>query len=102
MAKALRSSQPVRGARAVAERPDGCRAPFMPFPTPLFDDEDRLIGGINLLLELSPAEWRRYLQSRAQHWRRVALSVSEAATSGALEQLARDYEGQMTSWAGQV
>ena len=37
MAIALKEGRPVRGVEAVAERPDGTRVPFIPFPTPLFD-----------------------------------------------------------------
>ena len=35
MAVALKTGRPVRGVEAVAERPDGTRVPFMPYPTPL-------------------------------------------------------------------
>ena len=35
MAVALREGRPVRGKEAVAERPDGTRVPFIPFPTPI-------------------------------------------------------------------
>src|SRR5471030_2118300 len=35
MAVAIVERRPVRGVSAVAERPDGTRVNFMPFPTPL-------------------------------------------------------------------
>jgi PAS domain S-box-containing protein len=35
MAVALRENRPIRGAEAIAERPDGTRVPFIPYPTPL-------------------------------------------------------------------
>jgi diguanylate cyclase (GGDEF)-like protein/PAS domain S-box-containing protein len=53
MAVALREQRPVRGVEAVLERPDGTRVPFMPFPTPLFGDDGRLVGGFNLLVDIS-------------------------------------------------
>ena len=34
MAIALKEGRPVRGVAAVAERPDGTRVPFLPYPTP--------------------------------------------------------------------
>lgn len=34
VALALREKRPVRGMEAVAERPDGTRVPFIPYPTP--------------------------------------------------------------------
>jgi PAS domain S-box-containing protein len=50
MAIALKENRPVRGTEAVAERPDGTRIPFMPFPTPLRDASGALVGGVNMLL----------------------------------------------------
>jgi len=29
--------RPVRGEEAIAERPDGSRVAFVPYPTPLYD-----------------------------------------------------------------
>ncbi len=53
MAVALKEQRPVRGAEAVAERPDGTRVPFIPFPTPLRDDGGRVIGAVNMLVDIS-------------------------------------------------
>jgi signal transduction histidine kinase/ActR/RegA family two-component response regulator len=53
MAIALKERRPLRGEEAIAERPDGERRWFQPFPTPLFDDAGRLIGGINMLLDIT-------------------------------------------------
>lgn len=53
MAVALRENRPVRGAEAVAERPDGRRVPFIPYPTPLRDAAGNLIGAINMLVDIS-------------------------------------------------
>lgn len=53
MAIALKENRPVRGAEAVAERPDGSRVPFIPYPTPLRDDSGTLVGGINMLVDIS-------------------------------------------------
>jgi PAS domain S-box-containing protein len=53
MAVALRENRPVRGAEAVAERPDGRRVPFIPYPTPLRDAAGNLVGAINMLVDIS-------------------------------------------------
>ncbi len=50
MAVAIREQRPVRGASAVAERPDGTRVPFRPFPTPIFGRDRRLVGAVNVLV----------------------------------------------------
>jgi len=51
MAIALKENRPIRGAAAVAERPDGTRISFLPFPTPLHDTSGVLVGGVNMLLK---------------------------------------------------
>lgn len=53
MAKALKEGKPNRGMEAVAERPDGSRVPFMPYPSPIFDADGRLIGAVNMLVDLT-------------------------------------------------
>jgi PAS domain S-box-containing protein len=53
MAVALKEGRAVRGAEAVAERPDGTRVPFIPFPTPLRDSFGRINGAINMLVDIS-------------------------------------------------
>ncbi|HEY2357115.1 MAG TPA: PAS domain-containing protein [Phenylobacterium sp.] len=50
MAVAIRERKPIRGACAVAERPDGTRVPFKPFPTPIFGRGGRLVGAVNVLM----------------------------------------------------
>jgi PAS domain S-box-containing protein len=53
MAVALKENRPVRDVEAVAERPDGSRICFMPYPTPLRDDRGRLIGAVNMLVDIT-------------------------------------------------
>ena len=53
MARALKEDRSVRGEEAIAERPDGTRVPFMPYPTPLHDAAGRLIGAVNMLVDLT-------------------------------------------------
>lgn len=53
MAIALKENRAVRGVEAVAERPDGSRVPFIPYPTPLHDSDGKLIGAINMLVDIT-------------------------------------------------
>jgi PAS domain S-box-containing protein len=53
MAVALKEKREIRGAEAIAERPDGTRIPFLAYPTPLFNDSDELIGAVNTLVEIT-------------------------------------------------
>ncbi len=53
MAICLRERRPVLDTEAIAERPDGTRFWFQPYPTPLFDESGNLVGGINMLLDIT-------------------------------------------------
>lgn len=53
MAIALKENRVVRNIEAIAERPDGTRVPFMPYPTPLHDADHRLVGAVNMLIDLT-------------------------------------------------
>ncbi|HEY5755296.1 MAG TPA: PAS domain S-box protein, partial [Steroidobacter sp.] len=61
MAIALKEDRPVRGAEAIAERPDGTFVPFIPYPTPLHDANGKLIGAINMLVDITD---RKQAESR--------------------------------------
>ena len=53
MAQAIREERAIRGAVAIAMRPDGTRRAFTPYPTPLFDDDGKLIGAVNMLIDVT-------------------------------------------------
>ncbi|XVN20204.1 HWE histidine kinase domain-containing protein [Pseudomonas corrugata] len=53
MAVALKENRAIRGVEAVAQRPDGTRVPFNPYPTPLHDAEGNLVGAINMLVDIT-------------------------------------------------
>jgi PAS domain S-box-containing protein len=53
MAVALKEGRAIRNAEAIAERPDGTRVPFIPYPTPLRDASGKVVGAINMLADIS-------------------------------------------------
>lgn len=53
MAIALKENRPVLGEQAIAERPDGTRRWFQPYPVPLRDADGSVVGGINLLMDIT-------------------------------------------------
>lgn len=72
MAVALRERRPVRGSELMAEQPDGTLVPFQPYPTPLFDPDGQLSGGINMLVDMSgQQEARRRLDESEARYRRI-------------------------------
>lgn len=75
MAVALRERRPVRGEEAIAERPDGTRVWFEASPTPLFDDVGDLVGGINMLVDITGR--RRTEQERARLSQRLAKELGD-------------------------
>jgi PAS domain-containing protein len=71
MALAVRERRAIRGARAIAERPDGKYVNFQPYPTPLFDDAGNLVAAINLLAEVTGMRQAHSLRAQAAKCRRL-------------------------------
>jgi PAS domain-containing protein len=71
MAVAVRERRAIRGARAMAERPDGRYVNFQPYPTPLFDDAGKLVAAINLLAEVPSLRQAHTLRAQAAKCRRL-------------------------------
>jgi PAS domain S-box-containing protein len=53
MAIALKQGRIMDGVEAIAERPDGSRVWFTPYPRPLRNAEGAIIGGINMLVDIT-------------------------------------------------
>jgi PAS domain S-box-containing protein len=53
MAIALKQDRAIRGVEAELERPDGTRAVFMAYPTPLHDPKGRMVGAVNVLVDVT-------------------------------------------------
>lgn len=92
MAVAIRERRRVRGLVAFAERPDGTRTLFAPYPTPILDEEGNLLGAVNILIDLTDRRQSELLTSQAARCRRLALTVNDKRTVSALHQMAEEYE----------
>jgi PAS domain S-box-containing protein len=53
MAQCLRDGKPVRGIELLHERPDGTVRRVVPYPDPLFDEHGRIVGAINMLMDVT-------------------------------------------------
>ena len=95
MALALREKRPVRGMEAIAERPDGTRVPFIPYPTPLFDAEGTLIGAVNTLVDITERHQAEQLIRQSEiRYRRIAAIVE--SSDDAI--LSKNLDGIIMSW----
>ena len=91
MAQALREKRIVRDDIVVAERPDGRRIAFRPYPTPLFDQDGRLTGAINMLIDVTD-EQSRSLQDQAERCRRLAGALYSRESTTVLHGMADGFE----------
>jgi PAS domain S-box-containing protein len=92
MAVAVRERRPVRGVEAIAERPDGTRLHFQPFPTPIFDEAGNFTGAVNMLVDISDRKSADYLSAQAKRCRRLAGTIGDRATVETLSRMANEYE----------
>jgi PAS domain S-box-containing protein len=53
MAIALKEGRPLFGVEAMTERPDKSRINFVAHPTPLCDTTGKIVGGINMLIDIT-------------------------------------------------
>jgi len=88
MALAIKEKKPNRGMEAIAERPDGTRVSFIPYPTPLFDAEGDLIGAVNMLVDISE---RKRAEEVAQRLAAIVESSDDAI-------MTKDLDGIIATW----
>ena len=88
MAIAIKEERTVRGMEAIAERPDGTRVPFEPYPTPLFDASGALIGAVNMLIDITD-------RKRAEDVKQLLSSIVQFSDDAIIS---KNLEGIIQSW----
>jgi PAS domain S-box-containing protein len=91
MAQAIREQRVVRDEVAIAERPDGSRVAFRPYPTPLLDAVGKLTGAVNMLVVVTD-EQSEALHEQASRCRRLASALYSRESIIVLEQMAVGFE----------
>ena len=95
MAMALREKRAIRGMEAIAERPDGSRVTFIPYPTPLFDASGELVGGVNMLIDITGRDRDDQSRKTAEQSARRLAAIVESSEDAIL---AKDLDGIITDW----
>ncbi|HEY1663713.1 MAG TPA: response regulator [Verrucomicrobiae bacterium] len=88
MALTLKSGHPMRDREIIIERPDGTRRNILPHPEPLHDANGKIVGAINMLMDITERK------SSEEAARRLAAIV--ATSDDAI--ISKDLNGIITSW----
>jgi PAS domain S-box-containing protein len=105
MATALKENRWVRGTEATCERPNGTRIPFTPYPTPLHDENGKLIGAVNMLIDISErkrAEEQQSLMVRELHHRVKNTLATVQAIMGSTARSSDTIEDFKTALIGRI
>ncbi|HTK34968.1 MAG TPA: PAS domain S-box protein [Caulobacteraceae bacterium] len=92
MAVAINTQRPIRGVTAVAERPDGTRVNFRPWPTPIFDKDGKFRGAVNILEDVTDEVRAQDFRAQARRCRRLADNVGDVQAAETLIRLAEEYD----------
>ena len=96
MAVAIKEGRIIRGMQIIAERPTGERIWVTPYPTPLRDMAGKVVGGINMLVDITDAKRAEEELSTAK----LAAEEANAAKSAFLAYMSHEIRTPMNAIFG--
>lgn len=68
MALAIKQGRPIRGMEIIAGRPDGTLVWVEPYPSPIRDRMGEIVGGINMLIDITE---RKQTETALMRWKHI-------------------------------
>jgi len=84
----IKTGRGVRGKEVIIERPDGTRRNILAYPEPFFDDDGKVIGAVNMLVDITE-------RKRSEEAVRRLAAIVESSDDGIIS---KDLNGIITSW----
>jgi PAS domain S-box-containing protein len=105
MAITLKEKRPARGYEAIAERPDGSRFWFIPYPTPLCNAAGDMIGAVDMMVDITKRKaseqnieiLSREINHRAKNIMAVIQSIIRLSTTPTTREFAEVLLGRITA-----